>query len=64
MPGRRPVGRSWVTGNVAMAKVLLKADPDLTMRNRFGGISIIPAAERGHVDSTPRRIWTWQTAMG
>ena len=39
-----------VTGSVAMAKVLLKADPDLTMRNRFGGISIIPAAERGHVD--------------
>jgi uncharacterized protein len=39
-----------VTGSVAMAKVLLKADPDLTLRNRFGGISIIPAAERGHVD--------------
>jgi ankyrin repeat protein len=38
-----------VTGSVAMAKVLLKADPDLTLRNRFGGISIIPAAERGHV---------------
>ena len=39
-----------VTGSVAMAKVLLKADPDLTLPNRFGGISIIPAAERGHVD--------------
>ena len=39
-----------VTGSVGMAKVLLKADPDLTLRNRFGGISIIPAAERGHVD--------------
>ena len=39
-----------VTGNVAMAKVLLAAGPDLTLRNRFGGISIIPAAERGHVD--------------
>jgi uncharacterized protein len=39
-----------VTGSVVMAKILLAADPDLTLRNRFGGISIIPAAERGHVD--------------
>jgi uncharacterized protein len=39
-----------VTGSVAMAKILLAAHPDLTLRNRFGGISIIPAAERGHVD--------------
>lgn len=23
--------------------------PDLTLRNRFGGISLIPASERGHV---------------
>jgi ankyrin repeat protein len=39
-----------VTGSVAMAEILLTADPDLTIRNRFGGISIIPASERGHVD--------------
>jgi uncharacterized protein len=39
-----------VTGSVAMAKILLAGHPDLTLRNRFGGISIIPAAERGHVD--------------
>lgn len=39
-----------VTGSVAMAEVLLAAEPDLTIRNRFGGISIIPASERGHVD--------------
>lgn len=39
-----------VTGSVAMAKVLLDADPDLTIRNRFGGISHIPASERGHAD--------------
>ncbi|MFJ9577022.1 ankyrin repeat domain-containing protein [Streptomyces sp. NPDC101191] len=40
-----------VTGSVAMMRVLLAADPapDLTLRNRFGGISLIPAAERGHV---------------
>ncbi|MFI8824759.1 ankyrin repeat domain-containing protein [Streptomyces sp. NPDC053431] len=40
-----------VTGSVAMMRVLLAADPapDLTLRNRFGGISVIPASERGHV---------------
>lgn len=38
-----------VTGSVAMLDVLLPAGPDLTLRNRFGGISLIPAAERGHV---------------
>jgi len=37
-----------VTGSVAMAEVLLPADPDLTIRNRFGGLSHIPASERGH----------------
>ncbi|MEO6605784.1 MAG: ankyrin repeat domain-containing protein [Aeromicrobium sp.] len=37
-----------VTGSVAMAKVLLPANPDLTVRNRFGGVSHIPASERGH----------------
>ncbi|CAN5337303.1 ankyrin repeat domain-containing protein [soil metagenome] len=39
-----------VTGSVAMAQVLLPLDPDLSKRNRFGGISVIPASERGHVD--------------
>ncbi|WP_435975611.1 ankyrin repeat domain-containing protein [Streptomyces sp. Qhu_M48] len=38
-----------VTGNVEMMRTLLPAGPDLTLRNRFGGISIIPASERGHV---------------
>ncbi|MFF0433631.1 ankyrin repeat domain-containing protein [Streptomyces sp. NPDC004327] len=40
-----------VTGSVAMMRVLLAAEPgpDLRLRNRFGGISVIPAAERGHV---------------
>ncbi|MEU7900045.1 ankyrin repeat domain-containing protein [Nonomuraea sp. NPDC049152] len=39
-----------VTGSVAMLRVLLPANPDLTIRNRYGGVSIIPACERGHVD--------------
>ena len=39
-----------VTGSVPMARLLWSVRPDLTMRNRFGGISVIPASERGHVD--------------
>lgn len=38
-----------VTGSVAMADLLLRFDPDLTITNRYGGLSIIPASERGHV---------------
>ncbi|MFD3943284.1 ankyrin repeat domain-containing protein [Streptomyces sp. NPDC058579] len=38
-----------VTGSVPMMRVLLPAGPDLTLTNRFGGTSLIPAAERGHV---------------
>ena len=38
-----------VTGSVPMAELLLRFDPDLTIRNRYGGVSIIPASERGHV---------------
>ncbi|WP_109506319.1 ankyrin repeat domain-containing protein [Nocardioides speluncae] len=47
-----------VTGSVAMAELLLTADPDLTIRNRFGGISVIPASERGHVDYVRRVVRT------
>ena len=39
-----------VTGSVEMARVILQADPDLAIRNRFGGVSHIPASERGHAD--------------
>ncbi|MER6348204.1 ankyrin repeat domain-containing protein [Streptomyces sp. NPDC001595] len=38
-----------VTGSVPMMRTLLPAGPDLTQVNRFGGVSLIPAAERGHV---------------
>ncbi|MCG5216967.1 ankyrin repeat domain-containing protein [Streptosporangium sp. KLBMP 9127] len=38
-----------MTGSVRMLKVLLPAKPDLTITNRFGGVSLIPACERGHV---------------
>ena len=47
-----------VTGSVAMAEVLLPAAPDLSIRNRFGGVSIIPASERGHVDYVRRVVKT------
>ncbi|MFF9817225.1 ankyrin repeat domain-containing protein [Streptomyces sp. NPDC014006] len=39
-----------VTGSVAMMRALLPGGPDLTRTNRFGGVSVIPASERGHVD--------------
>ncbi|MDJ0385589.1 ankyrin repeat domain-containing protein [Streptomyces sp. G-G2] len=41
-------GVTGVTGSVRMMRLLLTAGPDLTQPNRFGGISPIPAAERGH----------------
>ncbi|TQL70543.1 hypothetical protein FB381_4481 [Nocardioides albertanoniae] len=43
-----------VTGSVPMAELLLTADPDLTVRNRYGGLSIIPASERGHAEYVER----------
>ncbi len=47
-----------VTGSVPMLEILLPAGPDLTIRNRFGGVSVIPAAERGHVDYVRRVVQT------
>ncbi|MFF0270031.1 ankyrin repeat domain-containing protein [Kribbella sp. NPDC004536] len=47
-----------VTGSVAMLETLLPANPDLTLRNRFGGVSVIPASERGHVDYVRRVVKT------
>ncbi len=38
-----------VTGSVPMMRALLPAGPDFGLTNRFGGVSLIPAAERGHV---------------
>jgi uncharacterized protein len=37
-----------VTGSVPMARIIAKARPDYELLNRFGGTSLIPAAERGH----------------
>ena len=47
-----------VTGSVAMLEVLLPAGPDLTIRNRFGGVTVIPASHRGHVDYVRRVVQT------
>jgi uncharacterized protein len=47
-----------VTGSVDMLEILLPALPDLTIRNRFGGTSLIPASERGHVDYVRRVVRT------
>jgi ankyrin repeat protein len=47
-----------VTGSVPMLEALLPAHPDLSVRNRFGGVSVIPASERGHVDYVRRVVTT------
>jgi ankyrin repeat protein len=47
-----------VTGSVAMLEALLPAQPDLTVRNRYGGVSVISASERGHVDYVRRVVQT------
>jgi uncharacterized protein len=47
-----------VTGSVEMADLLLTARPDLTIPNRFGGTSLIPASERGHVGYVRRVVRT------
>ena len=47
-----------VTGSVDMVEVLLPARPDLRIRNRFGGTSLIPASERGHVGYVRRVVRT------
>ena len=47
-----------VTGSVAMLEALLPAHPDLAIVNRYGGVSVIPASERGHVDYVRRVVAT------
>jgi uncharacterized protein len=47
-----------VTGSVAMLEALLPARPDLRLENRFGGTSLIPASERGHVAYVRRVVRT------
>ena len=47
-----------VTGSVAMLETLLAANPDLSIENRYGGLSVIPASERGHVDYVRRVVRT------
>ncbi|MEV6286427.1 ankyrin repeat domain-containing protein [Kribbella sp. NPDC051770] len=47
-----------VTGSVAMLETLLPARPDLALRNRYGGVSVIPASERGHVEYVRRVVRT------
>ncbi|HVJ17419.1 MAG TPA: ankyrin repeat domain-containing protein [Polyangiaceae bacterium] len=44
------------TGSVAMVEALLPGKPDFAIVNRFGGISVIPASERGHVDYVRRVV--------
>ncbi len=47
-----------VTGSVQMLEILVAAQPDMTIKNRYGGIAIIPASERGHVEYVRRVVST------
>lgn len=47
-----------VTGSVPMLEAILPYNPDMKLRNRYGGISVIPASERGHVDYVRRVVKT------
>lgn len=47
-----------VTGSVEMLEALLPARPDMTIKNRYGGLSPIPAGERGHADYIDRVVRT------
>ena len=47
-----------VTGSVRMLEALLPAEPNLRIENRFGGLSVIPASERGHVKYVRRVVRT------
>ncbi len=47
-----------VTGSVRMLEVLLPAHPDMAIENRYGGLAVIPASERGHVDYVRRVVRT------
>lgn len=46
------------TGSVAMLEILLPAGPDMSIKNRYGGIAVIPASERGHVEYVRRVVRT------
>jgi ankyrin repeat protein len=35
---------------VALLREALRGDPDLGATNRYGGVALIPASDRGHVD--------------
>ncbi|MET1058434.1 MAG: ankyrin repeat domain-containing protein [Nocardioides sp.] len=56
-PGGRGTGAAR-SSRRAMLEVLLPAHPDLTIRNRYGGVSVIPASERGHVAYVRRVVRT------
>ncbi len=39
------------SGRTQMLKLMIPRGPDLTLRNRFGGTALIPACEKGHVET-------------
>jgi uncharacterized protein len=52
-----------VTGDVAVLREVLRGRPDLGITNKYGGIAIIPAAERGHVALVRELLQTTDIAV-
>ncbi len=48
-------------GRTQILELMLSRAPDLSIRNRFGGDALIPACERGHVDTV--RLLTTRTKI-
>jgi hypothetical protein len=56
MPSTTATTTPGVTGSVRMLEAHLPANPAMTIRNRYGGLSAIPASERVHVDHVRRVV--------
>ena len=51
-------------GRLEILTLILKARPDFTVYNRFGGTALIPACERGHVEVGDMLDWqAWEDGI-
>ena len=54
-----PLLHAGAQGWLDILRLAIEAHADTRLTNRFGGISIIPASERGHVESSTRIAHTY-----
>lgn len=46
------------SGRTEMLRLMMPLEPDLSIRNRYGGNALIPACERGHVETVKLLLTT------